>query len=243
MDPQGEYVVSWTQQESNGNTFVLAQKFNSQSVAIGNVVLVGVGTFYQYESSVAMDPQGGFVVTYTRDTNDNNPDVFAKDYYGNEQLRTVITVAASSLAETHPTIAMDPEGNFDIAYQVQNGTKSAVYLARYTDVDSLLGVTKVTTGSASDDLPSIAIDDSDDAVIAYRELVGTNSYAVYATEISQGILPKPKVFIGNYGPTYDYEGPSVAMPALGGEFAVAYDQWASPVPSRSMSQWWAARTP
>jgi hypothetical protein len=227
MGPQNEYVVSWTQQESNGNTFVLAQEFNSQSVAIGNVVLVGVGTFYQYESSVAMDPQGGFVVTYTRDTNDNNPDVFAKDYYGNGQLRTVITVASSSLAESNPKIAMDSAGNFDIAYQVQNGTKSAVYLARYTQVDSLLGVTRVTMGSASDDLPNIAIDDSDDAVIAYRESVGTNSYAVYATEISQGILPKPTVFIGDYGPTYYYERPSVAMPLLGGDFAVAFDQWSS----------------
>ena len=126
---QNDYVLSWTQQESSGNTFVLAQEFNNQSVAIGNVVPVGVGTFYQYESSVAMFPQGGFVVTYVRDTNNNNPDVFAKDYYGNEQLRTVITVAASSLAETNPAIAMDPEGNFDIAYQVKNGSKTTVHLA------------------------------------------------------------------------------------------------------------------
>jgi hypothetical protein len=227
IGPQNSYVLSWTQQESSGNTFVLAQEFNSQSVAIGNVVPVGVGTFYQYESSVAMFPFGGFVVTYTRDTNDNNPDVFAKDYYSNEQLRTVITVAASSLAESNPTIAMDPEGNFDIAYQVKNGSKTTVDLARYTDVDSLLGTMQVTTGSASDDLPSLAIDDSDDAVIAYRESIGTNSYAVYATEISQGISPKAKVFIGDYGPTYFYEGPSVAMPSSGGEFAVAYDHWSS----------------
>ena len=65
-------------------------------------------------------------------------------------------------------------------------------------------------------------------MIAYRESIGANSYAVYATEISQGISPKPKVFIGDYGSTYYYEGPSVAMPSSGDYFAVAYDHWSSP---------------
>ena len=226
INASGSYVISWTQVEPNGNTFVLAQEFNSQSVAIGNVVLVGVGTFFQSESSVAMDPQGGFVVAYTRDTNNNNPDVFAKDYYGNGQLRTVITVAASPLAESHPSIAMDPEGNFDIAYQAQSGARSVVDVARYSEVDRLLGVVSVTTGSVSDFQPSIAMDESDDLVVAYRELTTNNFYNIYATRINQGIGPQTKIAIDEYGPaSYNFAGPSVAFEPSGDDFAVAYDQW------------------
>jgi len=236
IDPENEYVVSWTQQEPNGNTFVLAQKFNYQSVAVGNVVPVGVGTFYQSQSSVAMDAYGDFVVAYTRDTNDNNPDVFAKAYYINEQLRSVITVAASPKAESNPKIAMDDVGNFDIAYQVQNGSTSAVYVARYSKNDALLGVTSVTTGSASDDLPSIAMDYGDDAVVAYRELISPNFDDVDATKINgaTGAI-EAKIFVGAYGPpNYNFiyasvgntgEGPAVAFQPNGDYFAVAYTEF------------------
>lgn len=158
MDSANGHIISWTQSEPNNNTWSLAQKFNVHGVE-GSLVQVGVGTFFQYESSVAMDPQGDFVVAYVRDTNNNNPDVFAKDYYTDEVQRTTITGAASSQAEFAPSIAMESEGNFDIAYDVQNGSKDNVYLARYSDVDSLLTRNEVTAGMNSDMLPSVSLID------------------------------------------------------------------------------------
>ena len=223
MDPQGDFVVSWTQAQSSGNTFVLAQKYVNDAV-YGSQVQVGVGTFYQFSSAVAMDPQGGFVVTYVRDTNDNNPDVFAKDYYYNGVLRTTITVAASSQQELTPSIAMDDEGNFDIAYQVVNGSSHSVYLARYNDFDTLLGVSKVTTGNATDMLPSIAMDDSANVVVSYVEELSSTNFAVYATMFTDGIWANPNVLIGDIGDAI--YAPSVAMPASGGGFAVAYAHFA-----------------
>ena len=241
MDPQGDFVVSWTQAQSNGNTFVLAQKFNDQGVATTGVVPVGVGTFYQYSSAVAMDPQGGFVVTYVRDTNDNNPDVFAKDYYYNGVLRTTITVAASSQQELTPSIAMDDEGNFDIAYQVVNGSRHSVYLARYNDFDTLLGVSEVTTGNATDMLPSIAMDDSDNLVVSYVEELSSTNFAVYATMIDNGISAKPKVLIGDIGDAI--YTPSIAMPASGSGFAVAYAHFAGNTESLDVGVVGPPRTP
>ena len=223
MDPQGDFVVSWTQAQSSGNTFVLAQKYVNDAV-YGSQVQVGVGTFYQFSSAVAMDPQGGFVVTYVRDTNDNNPDVFAKDYYYNGTLRTTITVAASSQQELTPSIAMDDEGNFDIAYQVVNGSSHSVYLARYNDFDTLLGVSKVTTGNATDMLPSIAMDDSDNVVVSYVEELSSTNFAVCATMFTDGISANPNILIGDIGDAI--YAPSVAMPASGGGFAVAYAHFA-----------------
>jgi hypothetical protein len=163
MDAKGDFVVSWTYQEPNGHTDILAQTFNSAGVPLHGPVQVATGTFMQYESSVAMDANGNFVVAYVRETNNNNPDVFAKAYSATGQLKTVITVAASACAETNPTIAMNPVGAFDVAYQVQNGSNYDVYVARYSAADRLRGVIEVTTGSASDTLPQIAMDTAGDA--------------------------------------------------------------------------------
>ena len=95
IDAQGDFVVSWTQDHASGGTDVMAQKFNPAGVPVNGTVPVGVGTFAETHSDVAMDAVGNFVVAYTRNTNDNNPDVFAKRYNTNSQLLGVITVGGS----------------------------------------------------------------------------------------------------------------------------------------------------
>ena len=75
MDAHGDFVVTWMQSEGNGDTNVLAQRFNANGLTAGAVVGVGVGTFKEHNPSVAMDARGDFIVSYTRDTNNNNPDV------------------------------------------------------------------------------------------------------------------------------------------------------------------------
>lgn len=133
MDAQGNFVVAWREHEPNGNTDVLAQKFNASGQAITGVIPVGVGTFYQHEPSVAMAANGNFVVAYTRDTNDNNPDVFAKAYNASGQLLTVITVAASPLAESNPKVgAWDMVDDYEVAgpsveYQASGGYFAVAY--------------------------------------------------------------------------------------------------------------------
>jgi hypothetical protein len=234
MDAHGDFVVSWTQEESNFHTDILAQKFNASSVPIDGIIKVAVGTFQQYEPSVATDAFGDFVVAYTRDTNGNNPDVFAKVYYADGQLEKVITIAASAKAESNPSVAMDTFGDFDVAYQVQNGANYDVYVARYSQGLSLLGVVTVTKGSASDDLPSIAMDSRGDAVVAYRKSsANANGDYIEATRISAAGVPSSEIFVGNFadrnsegffGSSFVGVGPSVAFQANGGDFAVAYAQ-------------------
>jgi len=243
MDAKGDFVVSWTSQEPDGHTDILAQKFNAAGVPFGTPVQVAIGTFMQYESSVAMDANGNFVVAYVRDTNNNNPDVFAKAYYANGQLKTVITVAATPCAETNPSIAMDPAGAFDVAYQVQNGTTNDVFVARYSAADSLLGVLEVTTGSASDDVPSIAMDTVGDAVVAYGQSAsfnGYNSVAIFAMRISaRGVVSAP-IHIGDWASQVLDIGPGPSgipglLPAASGTGGVPAPDWRLPGAAGSSS--------
>ena len=76
---------------------------------------------------------GDFVVSYTRNTNNNNPDIFAKQYNSSGQLLNVINVATSSVAETHSSVAMTPDGRFDVAWeQAYSPTDHDIYLNRYS---------------------------------------------------------------------------------------------------------------
>ena len=96
IDNQGDFVVAWTQNQPNGNTEILAQKFGPSGNAVGGIVPVAVGTFAQTDPHVAMDAKGDFVVAYTRNTNNNNPDIFAKLYNVNEQQVNVVSVATTA---------------------------------------------------------------------------------------------------------------------------------------------------
>ena len=64
-----------------------------------------------------MGAGGTFTVAYVRDTNNNNPDVFAKQYDAFGNLLNVVNVATTSRAETNPSIAMTPDGRFDVAWE------------------------------------------------------------------------------------------------------------------------------
>ena len=121
MDSLGNFVVTWTQTLASGDTNVVARRFDSNGNAVGDVVQVGAGTFQESDPDVAMDAQGNFVVSYTRNTNNNNPDVFAKQYNSSGQLLHVVDVATTSRAETHSSVAMTPDGRFDVAYDTDPG--------------------------------------------------------------------------------------------------------------------------
>ena len=45
MDGLGDFVISWTAPGLNGDSYVLAQKFNASSRPVTSIIPVGVGTF------------------------------------------------------------------------------------------------------------------------------------------------------------------------------------------------------
>src|SRR5207245_385095 len=90
MDDLGRFVVTWVQYVPGGDSNVVAQRFDPNGIPQGYVVPVGVGTFQETDPDVAMDRAGDFVVSYTRNTNFNNPDIFAKQYNSDGQLLRVI---------------------------------------------------------------------------------------------------------------------------------------------------------
>jgi hypothetical protein len=223
MDPNGNFVVAWRQSAPGNDTNVVAQRFNSSGVPVGGNVQVGAGTFTEHDPSVAMDAFGRFTVAYVRDTNYGffNPDVFAKRYDANNNLLNVFDVGISSKAETHPSIAMAPDGRFDVAYQLQfSTTDDDILMARYAANGALLGTSSVAISTAREQLPSVSMDDSGNAVVAYQKLVG-NDFDIKARRVSSAGSVGGEI---NIQSTLANEGnASVALKRGGGGFVVSYD--------------------
>ena len=169
MDAHGNFVVSWTEAFPNGHSDILAQKFNAAGAPVGGIVPVAVGTFAQTNSSVAMDAKGDFVVSYTRDTNNNNPDIFAKLYNTNDQLLTVVTVAGAP--ERGPVQCCHVAGRAirrRLAGCISN-THVEVMASRYSATGGLLQQVTVANNGSVAESPKIAMDNHDNAVIVYLQ--------------------------------------------------------------------------
>jgi hypothetical protein len=238
MDAHGNFVVSWTEFLPSGGSDILAQKFNAAGAPVGAVVPVAVGTFPQTSSSVAMDAQGDFVVSYTRDTNDNDPNIFAKLYNTNGQLLNVVTVAGAPQDSDLSSVAMSPNGQFDVAWEVQFSRSSVeVMAARYTASGGLLQQVVVAGATPLSLSPKIAMDNHGNAVIVYQQEVPIQGLPVPRVDFdiearrlsSTGVLSS-EINIAdssNIIPSTIDTDPSVALEGNAGAFVVAYDHGSS----------------
>jgi hypothetical protein len=220
MGPQGNFVVTWTQPNGT-DTNVLAQQFTSTGQRFGGVVQVGVGTFKEHDPDVAIDAFGRFTVSYTRDTNNNNPDIFAKrfDRFGN--LLNVLNVGVSSKAENLSSVAVTPDGRIDVAYQLQFSTSDDdVLMARFSASGTPLGTTSVAVSTAREQAPSVSVDDFGNAVVAYQKLVGSD-FDIKARRVSSAGIAGSEINIQST--TANETAPSVALNRGGGGFVVAYN--------------------
>jgi hypothetical protein len=222
IDNQGDFVVAWEQNQPNGNSDILARKFGPAGNALGGIVPVAVGTFAQTGPSVAMDAKGDFVVSYTRNTNNNNPDIFAKLYNVNEQLVNVVSVATTPSIEVQSSVAMTPDGRFDVAYLAANQGGSAIKLNEYSAQGGLLRALTLTPITVPAYHPSVSVDNLGNAVVAWQDYSGSDS----------SILARSVSYLGGLGPvltiasspTLAEQDASVALKRDGsGAFVVAYD--------------------
>lgn len=218
MDDQGRFVVTWTQRLASGDTNVVARRFDSNGTALGSVIQVGVGTFQESDPDVATDLAGNFVVSYTRNTNNNNPDIFAKRFNSAGQLLNVVDVAITSRAETHSSVAMTPDGRFDVAWEEAfSSTDHDIKLGRYSPSGSLLGLTPISLNTANDVSPSVSVDNFGNGVVAWERAGDIKARRFTST----GVLLGAEINIASTSATE--RGASVAIRRGGGGFVVAYE--------------------
>jgi hypothetical protein len=196
MDATGKFVVAYAY--DNGlDSDVYARRFDAAGNYLGTIAVATTGKG-EFEPSVAMNANGNFVVAYTYAYNYNDYDVYARRYSATGVAQgPTIYVATSGQFEEQPSVGMDANGNFVVAYTYDNGADLDVYANRYSASGSLQQTISVATSGKSELQPSVAMNGNGGFGIAYTYVYSYSDYDVYVQcYSSSGASKGPAVVAG-----------------------------------------------
>ncbi|MGL5096730.1 MAG: hypothetical protein ACRDD1_14140, partial [Planctomycetia bacterium] len=200
MSASGAFVVTWTSTGLTGQdgslSGIYARRYNSSGVAQG--VEFRVNTFTtntQTSSSVAMDADGDFVVTWFGfGLNDPSIGIFAKRYSANgvaqgNEFRVNTAVAGF---QQLPSVAMNAGGDFVVTWdsRTQDGDQLGISAQQYDAAGAPVGgefrVNDFTTGVQRN--AKAAIDADGDFVIAWESGTYESGIDILAQRFSSDVV-------------------------------------------------------
>jgi len=177
MDADGDFVVTWTSVGQDGDSNgIYAQRYQSDGTTLGAEFRVNTyTTSSQVRSSIAMDADGDFVITWTSSGQDGN----SEGVFGQRYNAAGVALGAEFQVNSYTTgsqaysaVAMDADGNFVVTWRdsTQDGSGLGIYARRFNAEGVAQGtefrVNSYTTSSQIE--PLIAMDADGDFVISWR---------------------------------------------------------------------------
>jgi hypothetical protein len=225
MDANGNSVVVWSSQNEDGNGWgVYGRRFDPNGNPLGGEFRVNTYTQGdQTNPAVAMNPNGSFVVTWASNGQDGSGwGVYGQRYdsNGNPVGGEFRVNSTTHDDQTNPSVAMDSNGDFVVAWQSHNqdGSGWGIYAQRYNSSGNPVGGEFRVNSTTHDDQtnPSVAMDPNGDFVVAWQSHnQDGNGWGIYAQQYSALGLPAGGEFQVNTFTTGDQTSPSVAMDANG----------------------------
>lgn len=187
MSSTGAFVVSWMSFNiGTGTDDIVARTFNPSGIAQSNEILVFPSAAANFAThDVAVDAQGNFVVVY------HHPDIHQNGVYGQlyqangTPINTTFKInTTDSASQDFPSVAMDYNGNFAVAFHGQDSSGSGIFVQRYSSTGAKLGgETWVNTDchwSTQTDV-DIAMDSAGNFTVVWKSWwCDGNDYAVMA---------------------------------------------------------------
>ncbi len=225
MDTSGDFVVTWSSNAPGGSGYeVYAQRYNAAGVTQGSEFRVNTTTNgNQQYSTVAMDADGDFVVTWSSYAQDGSGwGVYAQRYNqdGEAKGSEFRVNTTTTNAQLYSTVAMDTNGDFVVTWSSPDGSGFGVYARRYNadGTPAPEGEFRVNTTTTGDQRYStIAMDADGDFIITWSSVGqdGSNS-GVYARRYNADGTATPEgEFRVNTYTTSNQHYSSVAMDASG----------------------------
>jgi len=189
----GGFVVAWQSDDNSiGQSNIIAQRFNEDGIAIGSELQVNsniVDTSHQYAHIKATD-DGGFIITWQADAQVGGyDDIYVKRFDADgEVVGSEIKLATGNQESQYmPSISILDDGGFVVAWSSEDSTLTdipqALYAQRFDSEGNLLGVVAGYTDTVSFDLtPDNLIDTSS----YYTHQVVGGDFAVWRDYIDSG---------------------------------------------------------
>lgn len=215
MDGKGNFVVVWTIDFYASDKDLWGARFRSDGTRIGSPFEVAWSPHAEYDPSIAMAGNGAFVVSYTQVFSGSDTDVYARLFRADNTLVRTITLSDSTRPEGQTSVAMTPDGRFDVAYN----DKDNIVLQRFNKYGTRLATEVIANSSRLERAPDVAMDNNGNAVVAWQVSSGTD-WNIQARRVSStGTLGS----VLNLAATAALEtAPSVALDPTDGKFVLAY---------------------
>ncbi|MHC0062630.1 beta strand repeat-containing protein [Nostoc sp. UIC 10890] len=231
MDADGDFVISWQSYGQDGSGFgIYAQRYNSTGAAQGSEFRVNTTiTGFQNNSTIAMDADGDFVISWQSYYQDGSGyGIYAQRYNSSgvaqgSEFRVNTTINDS---QYNPTIAMDEDGDFVISWisNAQDGSGYGIYAQRYNSSGVAQGsefrVNTYIPGNQSN--PTIAMDEVGNFVISWTSSGQDSSGdGIYAQRYSSAGVAIGGEFKVNTYIANNQQNSTLAMNA-GGDFVISW---------------------
>jgi VCBS repeat-containing protein len=234
MDGVGDFVITWTSYEQDGSsTEIYAQRYNAAGVALGDEFRVNTTTANsQYHSTVAMDSDGDFIVTWSSLSQDGSGwGIYAQRYnvagvaVGGEFLVNTTTANSQLLS----TVAMDARGDFVVTWQSlgQDGDGDGIYAQRYSAAGVAQGGEfRVNTTTANYQWhPTVAMDAAGGFVVSWSsDNQDGSGFGIYAQRYDAAGVAKGDEFRVNTTTANSELLSTVAMDSTG-DFIVTWSSF------------------
>jgi hypothetical protein len=222
-DSFGDFVATWTSygQDGSGNG-VFAQLYDSRGAAVTSEFRANTFTpGNQLFSTVAMDPSGDFVITWTSYGEDGSgAGVFAQRYnaLGISQGREFQVNTTTAGDQKFSTVAMDSAGDFVVTWTSYDGSGYGIFAQRYSAAGFPLGgefgvnVNTVNTQQFS----HVAADANGDFVVTWESYGADNSgFGIVARRFNSSGAAVTGDFLVNTNAIGNQRLPTVAMDPKG----------------------------
>jgi len=192
----------------------------------GVEIRVSTTSVYDVAPAVAMDADGDFIVVWEGVGAADNQGVYAQRYTEDGAKAGVefLVNTTTGGSQRKPSVAMDADGDFAVAWESPDGDAEGVYARRFSAdgapaSDEFLVNTQTT--SERQFTPSIAMDADGDFVVSWAS--GQGIYNTYAQRYSREGTAEGTAFLVNTQTNVRNYNASVAMDA-DGDFVVAWER-------------------
>ena len=224
VDGRGDFVVTWTGNQS-GTPTVFARLFNADTTPATGEIGVAAALNGDQDASVAMDANGDFVVAYDGGGPGATQGVFAQYFAagGTPVGSQTLVNNASASPQLSPAVAMDPQGDYAIAWTDTSGTTPQIKARRFSASGAASTQFLVGTGGAdSEGHAQVGIDDGGNTVFAWTSNnASSGTWDVYARRYDRSgnaLSVNPVVVTAATAPQ---NSPSLAV-RYDGRYAIAW---------------------
>ena len=179
MDSVGNFVVVWQSNQNNqGNpryTDIYARKFKRDGFSETPELLVSTSIGENKYPSVAINDKNNFVVSWNAKEPENDKyDIYARSYVNSKPFGDILKVSKSNKPDllSKPTVAIDKEGAFKIAWTTELANKlfGGLYLRAYNNSTQEVGTEEKLSSTGNTVLqPDMSSDKNGKIFVVWRE--------------------------------------------------------------------------